>query len=356
MPVRHIHGVSMTKAIIFRHAQPLAGALLLFCSLASSARPAVAADISLSDPPAWDVNWSPDGKNLAYCGTQSCHVLNEATGKTITNLPDGLAGQIIHFFPGAETLVTDAPGNIPGQVLTVWEAKSGKLQTALPWPHDPHFRFGERIAAFSANGARLAVTQLQAPGQPAQLYMPPAYKPGPAFMPPGKLGALALALSPDGNTLAMAVDNGRIILQPLDSATSPVVLHYQLPPGSVAVLTQLAFNPDGNALAASFSSVGNGSPGWPRPPLLLWHLAQPGPPQPLCGAQPSGASRLSWRPDGDSIAIANGEGAVEICPAGGGAPRIIHVPDGWAIPAFSPDGQQLAVAIDSEILLFKPDT
>jgi RNA polymerase sigma factor (sigma-70 family) len=154
----------------------------------------------------------------------------------------------------------------------------------------------------------------------------------PGALQPSDLGALAL--SPDGRTLATAPLQGTVHLW--DTATGRQRLTL---PGTSAPVQALAFTPDGQTLAAAVSP-----PGEPAE-ILLWDTA-------------SGKERRRWQarrkhvrclavaPDGKRLATA-GEGAtVQLWDAATGKPLQALGGHGlfvWAI-AFSPDSKRLATA------------
>lgn len=120
----------------------------------------------------------------------------------------------------------------------------------------------------------------------------------------------AVAVSPDGQTLAAATSAGQILLWHLPANGAPQAVGILQPPGPARAINALTFSPDGRTLAAA----GNAKQVW------LWTFAPrhrpAGRPKALAG--PAGfIYALAFTPDGGSIAAASADNDAYI----------------WALPA-----------------------
>ncbi len=113
--------------------------------------------------------------------------------------------------------------------------------------------------------------------------------------------ATSLALSPDGNTLAVGTRAGVVAL--INTATGALVQRLQPPPGeSQPWVSTLAFAPDNFSLAV----------GTQQGQLLLWSLSSPtAAPLRLPGHR-GGVSALSYAPDGLRLAVAGNDKTVDV--------------------------------------------
>jgi WD40 repeat protein/DNA-binding SARP family transcriptional activator len=146
-----------------------------------------------------------------------------------------------------------------------------------------------------------------------------------------------LALSPDGRTLVIGDDLGRVTLWDLTTRSRWVL--------QAARANSFQFSPDGTVLAVA-SHGGE---------VRLWEVAARSlVPRWRLGADRADASAVAFTPDGRTLATGGQEGMILLWDARMGrqlGPPLVGHPSGVASSAFSPDGRLLAT-VDGEAILW----
>jgi len=190
-------------------------------------------------PDAWAA-FSPDDKTLATTGADGTALWNAATGRQIRSLPADLgAVDSVAFSPDGKTLAT---GEADGTGL--WNVTTGRQVGRLPVGNDD-----TAYSVFSPDGKTLA-TVVGISGEAsstAQLWNVATGRQIRSF--PIDTGVFSVALSPDGNTLAIG-EAGSTELW--NVTTGQQISSLGQPTGSIYVpddIWSVAFSPDGKTLA-----------------------------------------------------------------------------------------------------------
>ncbi|MFJ4700587.1 hypothetical protein ACIP5N_21590 [Streptomyces sp. NPDC088768] len=303
-------------------------------------------------------------------------VTRDAVAREIqTGNPDGLAG--IALSPDGKLLATTSPETPPG----LWEAGTGQRHDgyvlaedetgslaaafaptggglAIGTPeglvriHHPDSRTATEHAlngalpveslAWDADGDTLAALAAQGPVTVWDMRST-LRRPVPATAPS------AMALSPDGRTLALAetgtgtaqgARGSRVRLWDIDSGTWSRTMR-----GTTPRVTALAFAPDGRTLAATHED------GTTR----IWDSAS-GTPRATLPGESGQAGTLAFTPDGTTLAVAGLDGALRLWDVADARERLVLTggPGNVIALAFSPGGHTLASAgQDGNVLLWK---
>ncbi|MCA1831842.1 MAG: WD40 repeat domain-containing protein [Actinobacteria bacterium] len=302
---------------------------------------ALSADVT----PVWDVAFSPDGLSLASAADRSA-VLWDLSGRHALGSPIGATGDVatdVAFRPDGARL---AIGHYDGSIGIVDVASRKEIARIAGRSIVYAVRYspdGSLIAAGSSDGkVRFWDAETRAPrGAPLDV--------GAAFV-------WQIAFSPDGRTLAVAVDpNGpRNIYVPdrqgeaqlWDVATRRRVGKAMIP-GKHSILS-LAFSPDGSILAT----------GSLEERLRLWTVADQEPFGSPVDVKDDGVAAIAFSRDGARVAAA-GAGAVRIYDAKTqrlAVPPLLGHSDAVLGAAFASNGRFLATTSSGSTRLWDPAT
>jgi WD40 repeat protein len=195
---------------------------------------------------------------------------------------------------------------------------------------------GHTLAAGSNDGT-IRLWNITNPSHPLTIGHPLRGKP---FIEPG--GIFSIAFSPAGNTLVAGSGNGTVWLWNVTNPAHPSQIAQRLSlPGEV---NSLAFSPNGHVLAVAYYQNA----------IRMWNVANPAHPT-WIGQVSAGQDRtdyvhsVAFSPDGRTLAAGSTDGAVWLWnitnPAHSfliGKPQIWSTDPVWSV-AFSPDGRTLAV-------------
>ena len=187
------------------------------------------------DDPFFAVAFSPDGKTLASRSRKTVSLWDVSTKEKLGKLPDYF-GSILAFSPDGKILAGDGRGS----TLRLWDV--GAQRELTPAPH-----FGDRLTfAFSPDGKTLAITSRGA----LRLWDVSTQREELITSPPNEICgrsedlANAVVFSPDGKTVAAALDDGTLTLWDLITKKKLKTLK-----GHAERIVAVAFSPDGKTVA-----------------------------------------------------------------------------------------------------------
>ena len=250
------------------------------------------------------VCFAPDGKLLAAGSERAVHVWEVAGGKE-KRVPRRCAHPA--FSPDGKLLAAAERGT--GRVV-LWEPATGKIVRRLgPVGKGSETLYG---LSFAPDGKTLAAVLREttrgaaAPGD-AVLYVwdVAGGKELRALTRP-QFGALCLAFSPDGRTLAAGTEQGTVHLWDARSGKEEFVL--RLPPSRI---NGLAFSPDGRTLATAGSADGK---------VRLWEVLTGRPRRQFVGHHPNVTS-VAFTPDGRHVVSGSEDGTALVWDLAGLGPR-----------------------------------
>lgn len=158
----------------------------------------------------------------------------------------------------------------------------------------------------------------------------------------------ALALAPDGKTVASAGEDGRLVLHDLSRPLSGPSAEPRVLATLEAGLRSVAFDPRGRSVAAG---THDGS-------IRIWSLAGPGGEPVTLRGHPGSVEGLAFDPGGERLASAGLDGTVRVWRTDGDG-RPVELPAGEASRvrdvAFGPDGRALAAATDAGAFVWALD-
>jgi WD40 repeat protein len=269
------------------------------------------------DGAVWRLAYSPTGDLLAVITNKGGVALKEtATGRPIVLSNGGpSSARVLAFTPDGRTLAVAGQG----PVVRLWDAR-----TAREWP-PLHVRGGTRVdgLAFSPDGARLTVGLWDGPLADWD------WRRGRRLDGPGRPigGVTAVALAPDGATLATGDAHGRVVVWGPSDPRGRAAAGHRNRVGS------LAFAPDGRSLASASPGdatvcVSDAATGALKYTLTYKH---------------TGVTSVAFSPDGTLLAAAHADGEARLFDAATGRPRGVAACDRMPYAlAFSPDGATLA--------------
>jgi len=326
------------------------------------------------------VDFAPDGKTLASVGMDGAiRLWDVATGKETQKLAPllGAFDLFVKFSPDGKMLVSKDGGSVRlREVLTGKEIH--KLQTAGGGPVIGTGPPGAVVAAassrpvdvsFSPDGKIIAVGYIGSvhlwETLTGKKIREIAFLPEKVAFPFGAqnvpLTASAVVFSPDGKTLAAAVDTGKLTYESrgiylYDWASGKEIRHL-VAANQLQMIYSLAYSPDGKTLA----STGRGAT------IQLWDPATGKEIRRGGEGNEMWVETVAFSPDGKTVAAAGRDKAIVLWEAGTGKfirriagavprvrPGIMFNERVWSL-AFSPDGKTLASGSgDTSIYLWDP--
>jgi RNA polymerase sigma factor (sigma-70 family) len=237
------------------------------------------------------------------------------------------------FLPDGKTVVSAGPGN----AIKLWDARTGRLAREIDTGN-----FSGAVAALSADGRRVALNgSLHDDAQPgwrsaARVFDLATGKEIRTFERSPREGISALNMTPDGKLVFTTDRNGKLRIEEVD--TGAELLRQQFP---ADVMDALALSPDGSTIA-----LGTG-PNTHK--LFVWRWQAAGEPREI-KINAYRARDVAFSPDGKLLAdCSHSEPDVRVWDVAGG--RLLHkleLPDHeryWhSRVAFSPDGKLIAAS------------
>jgi serine/threonine protein kinase/Tol biopolymer transport system component len=269
---------------------------------------------TLADPNNSNVDaiaFTPDGQQLATGdGNGGCYLWNAATHAEGESLNDPGTGEVdwLTFGPDGQSLASTME-NSNNNTVYVWNVATGKITARLTDPNS----LGPNDGAFSPTGQTLAIAD---DNSSIYLWDVATRSVTATLVDPDGDGAVSDAFSANGQTLATGDNSGRTDVW--NVATHSLIA--TLPdPGRTAV-AWVALSPDGQMLATGYDAPTSSSSINPDAnTVYLWNTATHTLTATLTDPNSQGAYAGAFSPDGQTLAIADGNGSTYLwqVPAGG---------------------------------------
>ena len=252
-------------------------------------------------------------------------------GKNLTSAYPGAFISSLAFSPAGATIAVADPGPRAAAGTCLWHIATGGCTTLSMNAYAVAFNHQGTVLATSGDLAFSGQSQATVSGI-TRLWNTATGTPLGLVTNPGSKGALSVAFTPDGKTLAVGDRNGRIYLW---DAASDHAIGTLTDPVSKGV-NSVAFSPDGATLAAADA---NGF-------SYLWNVASEQVKGVLADPVSKGVDSVAFSPDGGTLAAGdlNGRGYLwDVATRHRAATLDDPTATGALSVAFSPDGGTLAV-------------